>query len=199
MAKIKYYAVRVGRETGIFTDWERCKASVIGYEGATYKSFVDKDEAEDYFYGKSKKKPVVDKYTAVAYVDGSYNSDTRRYGSGVVLFFKGETIELSQFGISSELAKMRNVGGELMAVSMAIKEAVRLNAKRIIIHYDYAGIEQWANGGWQANKVGTREYKKFIERMRKLIAIEFSKVKAHSGNEYNDMADRLAKEAIGLK
>lgn len=198
MAKPKYYAVRVGRETGIFTDWEKCKASVMGYTGATYKSFVNIDDAEDYLYGKKKKKATVDKDTAVAYVDGSYNSDTRRYGSGVVLFYKGKTVELSQSGKNSDLAKMRNVGGELNAVSLAVKEAVRLKAKSIVIHYDYAGIQEWADGGWAANKTGTIEYQRFIKRMRNEIHISFSKVKAHSGDEYNDVADRLAKKAVGL-
>ena len=34
----KYYAVKVGRTTGIFETWDQCKASVNGYPGALYKS-----------------------------------------------------------------------------------------------------------------------------------------------------------------
>ncbi|MBQ2004700.1 MAG: RNase H1/viroplasmin domain-containing protein, partial [Peptococcaceae bacterium] len=34
MAGKKYYAVKVGRETGIFTTWDACKAQVQGYSGA---------------------------------------------------------------------------------------------------------------------------------------------------------------------
>ncbi len=195
----KYYAVRVGRKTGILEDWNECKASVLGYPNADYKSFKNKEDAEDFLYGKSKRKPAVTKNTAIAYVDGSFNQFTKQYGSGVVLFFNGETIELSQSGKSSELVKMRNVGGELAAVSMAVKEAIKRGAKRIIIHHDYAGISEWANGGWSANKTGTIAYKKFIENMGKDIKIMFQKVEAHSGDKYNDMADRLAKKAVGIK
>lgn len=47
MAKSKkYYVVWAGRQTGIFDDWDTCKKSVEGYEGAQYKSFQSKAEAE---------------------------------------------------------------------------------------------------------------------------------------------------------
>lgn len=195
----KFYAVKVGRTTGIFTDWNECKSSVLGYPNAIYKSFKHIEDAEEFLYGKSKRKPAVTKNTAVAYVDGSFNQFTKQYGSGVVLFFNDKTIELSQSGKSPELVKMRNVGGELAAVSMAVKEAIRLGAKRIIIYHDYAGISEWANGGWSANKTGTIAYKKFIEKMNKDINIMFQKVEAHSGNKYNDKADALAKKAVGIR
>ena len=31
---MKYYAVRVGRQTGIFNTWEECKEQVEGFEDA---------------------------------------------------------------------------------------------------------------------------------------------------------------------
>ena len=47
--KKKYYVVWWGRELGIFTDWNKCKAQVEGYEGAKYKSFATREEAEKAF------------------------------------------------------------------------------------------------------------------------------------------------------
>lgn len=47
MAK-KYYAVRVGRNVGIYTTWADCEAQVKGYSGAQYKSFPTKEEAENF-------------------------------------------------------------------------------------------------------------------------------------------------------
>lgn len=195
----KYYAVRSGRKTGIFTDWNECKASIHGFKNPAYKSFGSYKEAETYLNSGNKRKPVVTKNTAVAYVDGSYNQFTKQYGSGVVIFFDGKTIELSRSGKNEEFVQMRNVGGELAAVSIAIKEAIRLGAKRIIIHHDYAGISEWVNGGWNTNKSVTIRYKKFIEEQNKNIKIMFQKVEAHSGDKYNDMADRLAKQSVGIK
>ena len=64
----KYYAVKTGAETGIFTTWEECRASVHGYSGAAYKSFKTREEAaaylEDNFSGKDGLK---DRDCAVSY------------------------------------------------------------------------------------------------------------------------------------
>lgn len=64
--KQKYYVVWKGKKTGIFTSWEDCKTQINGFEGAQYKSFVNKKEAEKAFKknyndykGKDTKKPIL--------------------------------------------------------------------------------------------------------------------------------------------
>jgi ribonuclease HI len=47
-SKKQYYAVRSGRETGIYRTWEECKAQVDGYAKAQYKGFSSLEEAEAY-------------------------------------------------------------------------------------------------------------------------------------------------------
>jgi len=47
-AKNKYYAVRSGREPGIYLTWDECKAQVDGYPKAEYKSFSALRDAEVY-------------------------------------------------------------------------------------------------------------------------------------------------------
>lgn len=42
----KYYAVRVGRQTGVFDNWADCEAQVKGFKGAKFKSFASKSMAE---------------------------------------------------------------------------------------------------------------------------------------------------------
>ena len=42
----KFYVVWAGRRTGIFSDWDTCKAQVEGFAGARYKSFKTRAEAE---------------------------------------------------------------------------------------------------------------------------------------------------------
>jgi ribonuclease HI len=44
--KVKFYAVWNGREKGVFNTWDECKKQVEGFEGAQYKSFESKSEAE---------------------------------------------------------------------------------------------------------------------------------------------------------
>lgn len=50
MAK-KYYAVKRGRKTGIFTVWAECSAQVQGFQGAVYKGFMTEAEARDWLAG----------------------------------------------------------------------------------------------------------------------------------------------------
>ena len=42
----KFYVVWQGRKTGVFTSWAECEAQVKGVEGAKYKSFPTRAEAE---------------------------------------------------------------------------------------------------------------------------------------------------------
>ena len=46
--KKQYYAVRIGREPGIYRTWDECKAQVDGYAKAQYKGFGSLEEAEEY-------------------------------------------------------------------------------------------------------------------------------------------------------
>lgn len=67
---MKYYAVRKGRKTGIFTTWDEAKAQVDGFSNARFKSFPTYEEAEKFMHhqeGESKPtqaKPVVKKQVA---------------------------------------------------------------------------------------------------------------------------------------
>ena len=134
----------------------------------------------------------------IAYVDGSYNPKYPTVvGSGVVLINSDSTIEEYSFSIvDEELAKQRNVGGELRRCMIAIQMAIEKGYKDLIIHYDYMGIETWTNGSWKCKNKYTQMYRDYVNEMRKYINIEFHKVKAHSNIEYNELADKLAKNSI---
>ncbi|KAE8890686.1 hypothetical protein PF005_g13635 [Phytophthora fragariae] len=45
---IWYYAVAVGRSTGVYTDWQVARAQVHGYSGFRMKKFLDYSEAQEY-------------------------------------------------------------------------------------------------------------------------------------------------------
>lgn len=47
----KYYAVRVGRQTGVFPTWADCEAQIKGHQGASYQSFKTEGEARDFARG----------------------------------------------------------------------------------------------------------------------------------------------------
>ncbi len=198
MAKQKYYAVREGRKTGIFTSWNECKALVMGFKGAIYKSFESLEEAEDFMSSGSSSASNLD-FDAVFYVDGSYNISTKEFSYGVVLLKDGEEKHFNKRFDDKELSTMRNVAGEIMGAWFALEYSVENEFKNIAIYFDYEGIEKWALGLWKTNKDGTIAYKKYYDSIRDRVIVKFVKVKGHSGDKYNDLADRLAKDAIGIK
>ena len=57
----KYYAVRSGRQSGIYETWEECQHQISGYKGAEYKKFDTEEEAKAYIsiVVKEKKRPKV--------------------------------------------------------------------------------------------------------------------------------------------
>ena len=54
----------------------------------------------------------------------------------------------------------------------------------------------WADGSWEAKKDLTKAYVAFLEDRRKKIGIAFIKVDAHTGIEYNERVDRIAKASL---
>ena len=72
------------------------------------------------------------------------------------------------------------------------------NIKTIDIFHDYEGIAAWCTGAWQAKQEGTKDYKKYYNSIKDKVSVRFVKVKAHSGDTYNELADNLAKTALGL-
>ena len=48
MPKRKFYAVAVGRKTGLFSTWDLCKEQVNGYKGNIYQGFSSEAEAQAY-------------------------------------------------------------------------------------------------------------------------------------------------------
>lgn len=236
---MKYYAVRKGRQIGIFKTWEEAKKQVFGYSGAEYASFVLEEDAEKYMGSLLKKAPkqvtipqflkeeilkedgrddlsshfkkgadpkklnqkiqdalaCIDNETAYAFVDGSFSDG--QSGSGI--YYKDNETEMKISFSSEDWDFNRNVSGEIEAAKMAAIVASQRDRKKLILFYDYDGVRKWPTREWKANKESTREYASFMQDKEKSgLVIEFIHVEAHTGITYNELADRLAKEAVGL-
>ena len=193
---MKYYAVKNGRKIGIFETWDECKAQVDGFSGAEYKSFTKKEDAQNFIGGGYEQ---IDMFGTVAYVDGSYNVETCEFSYGAVIFAGADELTFSEKFSDPELASMRNVAGEIKGSEFVMRYCLENNIDSVDIYYDYEGIAAWAEGRWKTNKLGTIAYKEFYDSIKDRLKVKFVKVKGHSGNKYNDMADRLAKDALGIK
>ena len=204
MAK-KYYAVKRGKKVGVYETWDECKAQVNGFSGASYKSFSSREEALMFINGEKaenineEENDLSEEQSEVfAYVDGSYDDSTKAYSYGMVMIDKDRELYFSKKFDMDDLSGMRNVAGEIHGAMAAMQYCMDKGIKSVSIFYDYEGIEKWCTGEWQAKKRGTKDYAAFYKNASKYIDVDFVKVKGHSGDKYNDMADELAKKALGL-
>lgn len=133
---------------------------------------------------------------AIAYVDGSFDLSNFTYSYGVVFITAEAKETFSGRANDIELARMRNVSGEIKGAMVAMEIAVKEGKDILHLHFDYTGIRDWAEGNWKTNKEGTKSYKRFYDSIKDKVDVKFIKVKAHAGIEYNEEADQLAKDAI---
>ena len=196
MAKDKLYAVRNGRTKGIFTEYSRCLDSVKGYPLAEYKSFSTREEALAYL---NHEENILDLSLPTVYCDGSYNVKTNEYSFGAVLLIDAKEYNFKRKFGPDEYSEYRNVSGEVRGAAFMINYCLKKSLKEINLCYDYVGIEKWFLGEWKANNVLTQNYQDFGQKVKNKIKVNFIKIKAHSNDKYNDLADRLAKDALGIK
>lgn len=195
------YAVRKGKVPGIYNTWNECKELVIGFPNAEFKKFETVKEARNYIKNekpiKDNKKPE-NQLTNYAFIDGSYNEDTGVYGYGGILVNEYVEHKFQGNGRDPEYSKLRNVAGELCGALAVIKMALGLNMKKLTIYYDYEGIGKWATGEWKAKNKITQGYRDYIKQVKDKLELHFVHVRGHSGIEENEIADRLAKDAVKI-
>ena len=196
MAK-KFYAVKNGRIPGLYTTWDECKAQVDGFSGPVFKGFETREEALSFLGVEIKEEKC--ETEARAFCDGSFDINTMRFSYGVVIFYKGEKYTFSESFFDEEWSLMRNVAGEIKGAEKVFDFCTENNIKSVELLYDYEGIEKWCTGEWKRNKNATVEFNRRYNEISKTLEVKFTKVKGHSGNEFNDEADKLAKSALGIK
>lgn len=191
----KYYAVKQGRVPGVYLSWDECRAQTSGYSGAVFKSFPTEAEAKAFVLGTDTAPK--QKAETVIYVDGSFDKETGDFSYGAVVLTDGCEYTFCEKFSDKNLAAMHNVAGELKGAEFAMRFCVEHGITAVDLYHDYEGIAAWAEGRWKTNKDGTRAYKTFYDEIKKSLSVNFVKVKGHSGDKYNDMADQLAKSALG--
>lgn len=133
----------------------------------------------------------------VAYVDGSFDEKIGKYSFGCVIITpRGEVIRESGNGDNPESIALRNVTGEMLGAMFAVKWCDKNGYSAIEICYDYIGIEKWVTGEWKAKNSLTQKYVEFMRENGGKLNISFKKIAAHTGNKYNEEADKLAKAAL---
>ena len=137
----------------------------------------------------------------VIYTDGACSGNPGPGGWGAIILNE----EKNETNISGKEKSTTNNRMELMAPIMALRKIKK--ASKIIIYTDSiylkngitTWIKNWEKNGWKsANKkpVKNKDLWVTLNKLSKEHAIDWKWVKAHAGNKYNEIADKLATEAI---
>ena len=199
MAK-KYYAVKNGRQTGLFTDWGACRTSVDGYRGAEYQGFQSRADALEYLGGDSvleeraPQKKYADAGTGsmdyIIYTDGGCaRNPGGRGGYGVVMIGTG-TGEIREF--SEGFRSTTNNRMEIMAVIRALHEMEPGTSAELYSDSQYT--INCMTGVWAKEK--NRDLWNRIRMEGKGKSVTLHWVRGHNGDPYNERCDELATEAM---
>ncbi len=136
----------------------------------------------------------------VIYTDGACRGNPGPGGWGAVII--ENNIETELYG------KEANTTNNIMEMTAAIKALEFFDFKKNIILYTDSNylklgitswIVAWKKNNWMNSKkepVKNKSYWVTLDKLTSLHNIEWKWVKGHSGNKYNDKADKLASSAI---
>lgn len=219
---VKYYAIAVGRQPGIYTDWPTAESQVKGYSGAKYKSFATQPEAESYLSSQSVtpmsaplspsppltaavklalKCPQPPPNQTIIYTDGSADPSGKA-GYGFVVLRPGA--EPEHYAGKVPYHPSTNQQAELIAILSAL-QTVPTGPVLIRSDSQYAinsltvWHKEWERNGWlnsNRNPVENQDLIRAVLAEMRLTPrqIQFEHVRAHCGNTYNELADSLAKQ-----
>lgn len=210
--KKKVYAIKQGFdfennkkvENVIVNTWAECLRYVKGVKGAKYKSFEDIDEANNFLNtGSGMLKKEEDNYPKDClhvYVDGSYNISSMEYSYGFVAVKDNIVCHIEGGkGLNSHQNNIRQIAGELKAAVRGVTYALDAGEKRVVIFHDYEGVSHHATGFWQRREESSKEYYEEMNAlMKKGIEVIFVKVDSHTGDFFNELADEVCKEKLGI-
>ena len=188
MPKQKFYAIKTPNESKIVMTWAECEKLTHGVKGVLFKSFGSRAEAEAWISGMEA--PVPDGLRV--FVDGSFSPGFPKSGWAFVV--TENDVEIARgSGITAFDAESRNIDGEVMASFQAMRW-LDANDRTGTICHDYEGIARWAKGEWQAKSNIAKRYVAAAQPY--LHRVSFEKVEAHTGVKWNELVDKLAKDAI---
>jgi ribonuclease HI len=197
---MKFYAVVRGRQPGIYDNWQECKAQVNEYSGAKYKGFATREAAEEFLNTAPEEQPIK-KELPFAYIDGSFSKKNNCYGYGGFIFTGTDYYIIQGTGNHAKYLKERNIAGELIGALAIIHKCNALGINEINLYFDYAGIENYITGEWTAKTALAISYCNSMQIIAELygVKINYIKVEGHTGITGNEIADYLAKEAVGAQ
>ena len=180
MAKQKFYVVWEGVIPGIYTSWTDCQLQIKGYEGAKYKSFDTREEAEralatsPYAYigknAKKKSEKVSSETLPACVIDNSLAVDAACSGNPGPMEYRGVHIASRQEVFHFGPTKGTNNIGEFLAIVHGLA-LLKQKGFDMPIYSDSVNAISWVRQKKCKTKLSrtaeTEELFKLIERAEK--------------------------------
>lgn len=139
------------------------------------------------------------------YTDGACSGNPGPGGWGAILFSGDRMKEISGGEENTTNQRM-----ELTAVVEALR-ALKVSGWDVVVYSDSAyivnafsqdWIGRWQRNGWKNSKkedVANQDLWKFLLTLMSKNQVRIEKVKGHSGDQWNERCDELARNAIKLR
>lgn len=217
---MKFYTVRKGRKTGIFTTWSECEAQVKGFPQAEYKSFTQRTDAENYLQGNQnldKKEMILTQQEGwktpdiLLFTDGG----SRNHGNQAGDHVHADDKAAWAFLIHRNGHNVRGTGGEYGATNnrmelMALRNALKvlgqrgwnhekinavLDSRYVLQAIQKNWLQSWKKNGWcksSGEEIANRKLWEEIEYLLSFFTqIKFSWTKGHANNKGNVIVDQM--------
>jgi ribonuclease HI len=208
VAKKKFYAVRKGHRTGIFTEWfgpQGAQIQVQGFAGAEYRGFPTHSEAQAFLQENAAVAPeesAIEGERVIVYTDGGALGNPGPGGYGVVIIPpEGERREFS-----GGYRLTTNNRMELMGCIIALEHldhtlpiVLHSDSRYMVDAINKKWVFGWKKRGWNKADGTPAKNQDLWKRLLGLIekrSVSFRWVKGHAGHEWNERCDQLAGQAM---
>ncbi|UQS82211.1 ribonuclease H family protein [Bombilactobacillus folatiphilus] len=215
----KYYAVKSGRQPGIYQTWADCQRQVTGFSGAQFKSFVTLAQAQAFLESDGTKStastsaptPIIQLYT-----DGGTRNTGNVHGGHVNATDKAAWAYLivtpaQRYSDSQGCLGATNNQMELLALLQGLKQLINLNLQyeAILVTMDSRYVlnainkhwlQNWQRRGWKKADgqpvLNVQLWQAFVKLLPTFPRIQFVWTKGHADNAGNVFVDRLLNKTM---
>lgn len=178
----KYYAIRRGVQTGIFTDWDSCKTFVVGYPGAEFQKFSTEEDAKYYldgndfgYRGEAKISVPVDEDSCNMYSWAIYNPNGTLEFSVVVENSHSHLNRFHGYTLPHDYISANGSSARTIGVLAGLYICYQLGYKNVTVVCNDVCLEKWATGEYKAKGVMQSKYVSLLEEIVRVgLGIDFA-------------------------
>ncbi len=211
MAK-KFYAVKRGRKTGLYTVWAECAAQVKSFQGAVHKGFMTEEEARAWLGGADARTeqpraaaemaaPSAPDADYIIHTDGSCLRNPGGAGGWAAVIETAATgaVEEKSGGDPETTNNRMELTAALMALT-AVPEGARValytDSQYLKNAFTKFWLPAWKKRGWKkadGEPVLNQDLWVQLDAAFAARQVQFHWVKGHAGNPRNERCDALAR------